>query len=117
MSNHVEKAYDDTFIAIYTDQLDALLPKARPTTVVVFLALMRYANRAREMSCFPKMETLAKDAGVSRRTVADAIKELQASGLVTIEQRYKDDGSQTSNLYRIHRVAKSADPHANDVPR
>ncbi|TYQ17863.1 UNVERIFIED_CONTAM: Transcriptional regulators [Acetivibrio alkalicellulosi] len=59
-------------------------------------------NRANiEGTCFPSIKTIARDCGVSDRTVQRTIKILVESGFIKKNSRYREKGGQTSNLYTI----------------
>lgn len=59
-------------------------------------------NRANaEGTCFPSVKTIASDCGVSERTIQRTMKILMDEGFVTKEERYRDNGGQTSNLYKL----------------
>lgn len=59
-------------------------------------------NRANaEGTCFPSVRTIAKDCGVSERTVQRTMKVLLEAGFVIKENRYRDNGGQSSNLYKL----------------
>lgn len=117
MTNEVRKSYDDGFILVPLDTFHYLTEKASPSSIVVYLALLARANRGKGDSCFPSLNTIAKDAGVSRRTVTTALAQLEDIGAITVESRMSPEGDATSNLYWIHRPsggsAKPAPPPAN----
>jgi hypothetical protein len=48
---------------------------------------------------FPGIETIAREFEVSRSTVERTLRRLVKVGALEIKARYKDDGSQTTNLY------------------
>lgn len=54
-------------------------------------------------SCWPGVKTIARDLGLSHSTVRRALKELEHSGWVQRQARYRDNGSSSSNLYTIFR--------------
>lgn len=59
-------------------------------------------NRAdTEGTCFPSVRTIGKDCGVSQRTVQRTMKVLLEAGFVIKENRYRDNGGQSSNLYKL----------------
>lgn len=59
-------------------------------------------NRANaEGTCFPSVRTIASDCGVSERTVQRTMKILLKEGFVIKENRYRDNGGQSSNLYLL----------------
>jgi DNA-binding transcriptional regulator YhcF (GntR family) len=59
-------------------------------------------NRANgEGTCFPSIKTTASDCGVSTRTIQRTMKVLLESGFVKKDSRFREKGSQTSNLYTL----------------
>ena len=54
-------------------------------------------------SCWPGVKTIARDLGLSRSTVRRALKELEQTGWIRRQSRYRENGSHTSNLYTILR--------------
>jgi DNA-binding transcriptional MocR family regulator len=67
--------------------------------VAVYMYLKGRANK--DGICWPAVRTIARELHLSRATVQRALRELQASGWLVKENRYRDNGSSTSNLYRI----------------
>lgn len=55
----------------------------------------------RSGACYPAVQTIAEQCGVSRRTIQRATKKLQERGYINIEKRY-NMGKQTSNLYAFN---------------
>lgn len=51
--------------------------------------------------CFPKQSTIAEDTGKSRQTVNEHIGLLVDWGYLEKRSQFREDGSQTSNLYRL----------------
>ena len=51
--------------------------------------------------CWPGIKTIAADLGLSRSTVKRAVTDLEKHGYIEKEHRYRDNGSLTSNLYRL----------------
>lgn len=62
-------------------------------------ALGMYADK--DGWCFPSQSTLAEDIGKSRQTVNSHIAALVELGYVESHANWKEDGSQTSNSYRL----------------
>jgi DNA-binding transcriptional MocR family regulator len=57
-------------------------------------------NRSsRELTCFPAIPTMARETGLSERTVQRALKELCEEGYISRRQRFRKNGGQSSNLY------------------
>ena len=67
--------------------------------VTVYLYLKSRANA--EGICWPSVRTIARDLHLSRATVQRAIRELQQSGWLAAEPRWRENGSCTSNIYRL----------------
>lgn len=51
--------------------------------------------------CYPAIGTIAKDLQLSRRTVERAIADLVRVGLITKEQRWRENGGRSSLLYTL----------------
>lgn len=51
--------------------------------------------------CYPSINTIAKDLGLSRKTVERAIRDLEQAGLVTKEQRWRENGGRSSLLFTL----------------
>lgn len=66
----------------------------------LYAALSTYADRE-SMECWPSIKTLAKDLGVHETTVQRAMRELEEKGIISIERRKRDDGSNYPNLYTV----------------
>ena len=59
-------------------------------------------NRANaDGTCFPSVRTIASDCGISERTIQRAMKVLLEEGFVIKENRYRNNGGQSSNLYKL----------------
>lgn len=69
----------------------------RATLVINYLI-----NRSnKELTCFPAIKTIAKDCNISTRTVQRALKDLLDAGVIKKENRYRENGGQSSNLYTL----------------
>ena len=51
--------------------------------------------------CWPAIKTIAKELGLSSSTVKRALDDLYGAGLLTREPRWRENGSHSSNLYRL----------------
>jgi len=65
----------------------------------VYMYLKDKCNQNAE--CWPGIKTIAADLGLSRSTVKRAIKDLTQHSLIQKEPRYRENGSNSSNLYSI----------------
>jgi len=76
------------------------------------IVLVMIANRLNKDTgdCFPSLDTLAKDTGMSRRAVIKQIAKLEAGGLLCVERSHNESIKQNNN-YQL--CTPSADaPHA-----
>lgn len=69
----------------------------RAKTVYMYLKSMS----ASKGECWPGIKTIAADLGLSKSTVKRAIRDLEKHGYIEKETRHRDNGSFTSNLYRL----------------
>lgn len=70
---------------------------SRAKTIMFYLV-----NRSnKELTCFPAIPRIAKETGMSERTVQRALKELCEEGYLEKIQRYRENGGQSSNLYLL----------------
>jgi biotin operon repressor len=82
-----------------------------PGAKLTYMVLLSYAWQKGQ--AFPGQDRLARDMGVSERSVITYLKQLQESGLVSIIRR----GLGLTNVYVLHRIAgseKSADQEVNN---
>ena len=54
-----------------------------------------------EGKCWPGIKTIASNLKLSRSTVKRALDDLYGAGLLTREPRWRENGSHSSNLYRL----------------
>ena len=66
---------------------------------VVYIYLKDHADS--EGKCWPGVRTIAVELGLSRSTVKRALDDLCRVGLISKEHRWRENGSLTSNLYRL----------------
>lgn len=80
------------FGTIYTEELPH---RAK----AVYMYLKDRSNRSGE--CWPGINTIAADLGLSRSTAKRALHDLIKGGLIVKEPRWRKNGSKSSNLYVI----------------
>ena len=80
------------FQAIYQSDLSH---RAR----VVYMYLRDHTDR--EGKCWPGIQTIAAELRLSRSTVKRALDDLCKAELISKETRWRENGSFTSNLYRL----------------
>ena len=79
--------------SIYEDQ--ELSHRAK----TVYIYLKDHSNK--EGTCWPGINTIAIGLNLSRSTVKRALDDLAKAGLVEKSSRWRENGSLSSNLYRI----------------
>lgn len=75
------------------------LPNFTDRAKAVYMYLKSMA--ASKGECWPGIKTIASDLCLSRSTVKRALADLEKHGYILKECRHRDNGSFTSNLYRI----------------
>ena len=70
---------------------------ARTKTVCLYL----HDRANSEGESWYAIGTIAADLGLSRSTVKRALDDLYGAGLLTREPRWRENGSHSSNLYRL----------------
>lgn len=79
--------------------IDVFFPQLSHPAQVVYVVLARYRNA--QGICYPSLATLADDSGYTRKTVARAISQLEAYGLVEKRLRPSSSGDYDTNEYRL----------------
>lgn len=69
-----------------------------PTVRSVYRALLQYANR-KTWSCFPSVNILARDTGLSPRTIRRSLQVLEKEELILRIHRTRENNGNTSNMY------------------
>ena len=94
------------------DVIDGYLARMSGSACKVYLALCRHANWTTDET-FVKIGTIAKLCGLSPGTVSKSLAELVELKLIRREERYRPDGSRTSDLITLldpPPLEKDADP-------
>lgn len=65
--------------------------------IAVYIYLADRANK--ENTCWPSIPTISKDLKLSESTTRRAVGDLRKAGLVQTEQRYRENGGNSSLLY------------------
>ena len=68
--------------------------------VAVYCYLYERANEKGE--CWPAIPTIAEELKLSQQTVRRGIRDLEKSGCVITEQRYRTKGGKSSLLSQLH---------------
>ena len=72
----------------------------KPWDFIVYCCLLRHRDN-NTRTCFPSRRLIAKECCMDQKTVDSAIENLSALGLVKKIQRYRENGTRTSNLYYV----------------
>jgi hypothetical protein len=75
----------------------------------IYVAIKRHLNQ-KTGDCFPSYQTIAKKLHIDRGTVIRYVKKLKAFNLIDPQQRFKEDGSPTSNQYNFDKGSSSQQP-------
>ena len=78
---------------------EALTKIGNPEAIRLFIALHRWTGATR--TCWPAKRTIAEACGVSENTVDRYRAALVQVGALRVEQRWDDDGNQSSNAYTL----------------
>ena len=70
--------------------------------IAVYMYLSDRAGK--EGSCFPAVPRIARDTGLSERTVQRAILDLKKGGFLHVKERHRWNGAESSNLYKLKDV-------------
>ena len=70
------------------------------TTRGIYSIICSYASITNR-SCWPTLETLAKDAGVSKSTVQRALKELSDKGIIVRQDRFDEKRQISSKIFIV----------------
>ena len=79
---------------------DAIYAAELPHRDVAVYIYLKHRSNA-EGRYWPSVRTIAKDLSLSRATVQQALQEFQQAGWIMVEPRWRENGSCTSNSYRL----------------
>lgn len=70
-----------------------------PYGITVYCYLAMRANE--QGTCFPKQDTIAKETGMSRKSVSESLKQLKALNLIDSEQQFTASGFKSFVIYTL----------------
>ena len=76
-----------------------LLPQVTPDQLFLLCHIVNFMNENR--MCFPSNKKLIEQSGFSDSKILRVKNELVIRKIISVKQRFRPDGSQTSNLYKI----------------
>ena len=80
------------FESIYSDDLPS-------RAIAVYMYLVHRINS--DGQCWPSERRIARDLSLSKSTVKRALNDLKRSGYLTVEQRYRKSGANSTLLYTV----------------
>lgn len=86
------------FASIYSSELPH-----RARAVYMYLS----DRSDKEGKCYPAIGTIARDLKLSRSTVKRAIADLETSGYLRKEQRWRENGGKSSNMFYLKKIDSS----------
>ena len=89
------------FRSIYAAPPDELPHRAR----AVYMYLKDRAGKGQD--CWPAVNTIAANLQLSRSTVKRAIADLEKSGYLRREQRWRENGGKSSNMFYLTKADSS----------
>ena len=90
------------FIMVYHDFFESSLLNEHEK--MVFIALKKFAGDKNQ--CFPRLKLISDDTGISKRKVQEILQQLKQKNVISIENRFRNDGGNTSNFYTLHDYAE-----------
>lgn len=82
------------FTSLYSSKLSH-----RARAVYMYL----FDRSDKQGKCYPAIGTIAKELKLSRSTVKRALADLEKSGYLSKEQRWRENGGKSSNMYYLKR--------------
>jgi hypothetical protein len=98
------------FFSIDNDIIDVHAKSIGALGIAIYAVLARYANR-KTGECWPAIARIERTLNLGRSTVKRYLHRLQAAGLITIEERWDEEGDRTSNRYTL------LDPDPNAIAK
>jgi hypothetical protein len=86
----------------------------KPHALAVYVSLCRHANK--EQSCFPNQITIARQHGMSERTVKDKIKLLKEWNIIRVRRTRTKTGEWLNNTYFLLDKSEWKKPRELDAP-
>ncbi len=80
------------FTSLYSSELPH-----RARAVYIYLS----DRSDKESKCYPAIGTIAKELKLSRSTVKRALADLEKSGYLRKEQRWRENGGKSSNMFYL----------------
>jgi hypothetical protein len=79
---------------------------------VVYITLVDHSDA--NNLCYPSIALLSKECKCSKQTVINALRGLEAKGLITKETRVSENGTKKTNLYHVTQEPRNVFPREED---
>jgi DNA-binding MarR family transcriptional regulator len=88
------------FFSIDNDIIDVHAKTIGAIGIAIYTVLARYANR-KTGECWPAIARIQRTLNLGRSTVKRYLHRLEVAGLITVEERWDEEGDRTSNRYTL----------------
>jgi DNA-binding MarR family transcriptional regulator len=88
------------FFSIDNDIIDVHAKTIGAIGIAIYAVLARYANR-KTGECWPAIARIQRTLNLGRSTVKRYLHRLETAGLITVEERWDEEGDRTSNRYTL----------------
>jgi hypothetical protein len=102
------------FFSIDNDIIDVHAKKIGAIGVAIYTVLARHANR-KTGECWPAIARIQRTLNLGRSTVKRYLQKLEAAGLITVEERWSEEGDRTSNRYTLLSPEPDAIAHPSET--
>jgi DNA-binding MarR family transcriptional regulator len=89
-------------VGYYTSVHSSKLPHR---AVAVYMYLRDRCDK--DGKCYPAIGTIARELKLSRSTVKRALSDLERSGYLRKEQRWRENGGKSSNMFYLKKASTS----------
>jgi DNA-binding MarR family transcriptional regulator len=103
------------FFSMDNDIIDVHAKRIGGLGVAIYAVLARFANR-KTGECWPAIARIQRTLNLGRSTVKRYLHLLEKEGLITVSERYSEEGDRTSNLYTLLNPEPSAIAHRQQTP-
>lgn len=90
-------------------------PTVKPAARWLLVQIADRANKD-DWTCYPSHKTLAKDAGMSSRSVLSLLSLLEEHGIIKRTERFRDNGTRSTDLITISRSEELAERAEDSWP-
>jgi len=96
----IRDSRDKNWFWIENECIDLYTKHMGVFSIAVYLSLCRHADNETQQ-CFPSMDLISDELGISKSTVVRSIKTLQEWNFISVVKSKKEDGTQANNIYTL----------------